>query len=63
MAATGSSMYTELRQISHNGIKRIDKGFQNFKEINTVYYDSSAITIEEMEEALKKSGTYLETVK
>ena len=45
------------------GIKRIDKGFQNLKEINTVYYDSSAITIEEMEEALKKSGTYLETVK
>jgi hypothetical protein len=45
------------------GIKRIDKGFQNLKEINTVYYDASAITIEEMEEALKKSGTYLGTVK
>jgi hypothetical protein len=45
------------------GIKRIDKGFQNLKEINTVYYDSSAITIEEMEDALKKSGTYLGTEK
>jgi hypothetical protein len=45
------------------GIKRIDKGFRNHKEINTVYYDFSVITIEEMEEALKKSGTYLETVK
>jgi copper chaperone CopZ len=45
------------------GIKRIDKGFQNRKEINTIYYDSSVITIEEMEEALKKSGTYLGTEK
>jgi copper chaperone CopZ len=45
------------------GIKRIDKGFQNLKEINTVYYDSSVITIEEMEDALKKSGTYLGTDK
>jgi len=44
-------------------IKKIDKGFQNLKEINTVYYDASAITIEEMEEALKKAGTYLGTVK
>jgi len=45
------------------GIKRIDKGFHNFKEINTVYYDASTITIEEMEEALRKSGTYLGTIK
>ena len=46
-----------------DGIKRIDKGFHNRKEINTVYYDSSAITIEEMEDALKKAGTYMGTVK
>jgi hypothetical protein len=45
------------------GIKRIDKGFHNFKEINTVYYDASTITIEEMEEALSKSGTYRGTIK
>jgi hypothetical protein len=45
------------------GIKRIDKGFYNSKEINTVYYDASKITIEEMEDALKKSGTYRGTVK
>jgi hypothetical protein len=45
------------------GIKRIDKGFHNFKEINTVYYEASTITIEEMEDALKKSGTYRGTVK
>ena len=45
------------------GIKRIDKGFHNFKEINTVYYDASTITIEEMEEALRKAGTYVGTLK
>jgi hypothetical protein len=46
-----------------NGIKRIEKGFLNSKEINTVYYDSSKITIEVMENALKEAGTYLGTVK
>jgi hypothetical protein len=45
------------------GIKRIDKGFHNFKEINTVYYDASTITVEEMEDALKKEGTYQGSVK
>jgi hypothetical protein len=45
------------------GIERIDKGFHNFKEINTVYYDASTIKIEEMEEALKKAGTYQGTLK
>ena len=45
------------------GIKRIEKGFHNAKEINTVYYESSKITIEEMVVALKKAGTYLGTVK
>ena len=46
-----------------DGITRIEKGFRNFKEINTVYYEASAITIEEMEDALKKAGTYRGTVK
>jgi hypothetical protein len=45
------------------GIKRIKKGFHNSKEINTVYYDASTITIEEMEDALRKTGTYQGTVK
>ena len=45
------------------GIKRIEKGFHNSKEINTVYYEFTKITIEEMEDALKKAGTYLGTVK
>jgi hypothetical protein len=46
-----------------DGIKRIEKGFLNAKEINTVYYESSKITIKEMENALKKAGTYLGTAK
>jgi hypothetical protein len=45
------------------GIKRIEKGFHNFKEINTVYYEASTITIEEMEDALRKAETYRGTVK
>ena len=45
------------------GIERIDNGFHNFKEINTVYYDASVITIKEMEEALRKAGTYQATLK
>jgi hypothetical protein len=36
----------------------VEKGFDNSKETNTVYYDPSVITIKEMEEALKKARTY-----
>jgi len=45
------------------GVKRVEKGLRYFKEINTVYYDPAVISIEEMEMALKKAGTYLGTVK
>jgi hypothetical protein len=31
-------------------------------EINSVTYDPAAITIEEMERALQKAGTYRETI-
>ncbi len=44
------------------GVKRVEKGFRNSKEINTVYYDPSVITVEEMETALKKAGTYMGTL-
>ncbi len=44
------------------GIKRIDKGFRHSKETNTVYYDTTIITVEEMKGALKKAGTYLGTM-
>ena len=44
------------------GVKKVEKGFRGSKEINTVYYNSEAITIEEMETALKEAGTYVGTV-
>lgn len=44
------------------GIKKVDKGFHDSKEINTVYYDSEMVTIQEMETALKEAGTYVGTV-
>ena len=40
------------------GVKKIKNGWQNLKEINTVYYDPAAVTIGEMEAALKKAKTY-----
>jgi copper chaperone CopZ len=45
------------------GILKVERGFRNFREINTVYYDPKVITIEEMEKALKSAGTYKETIR
>ena len=40
------------------GVKKVEKGFHHFKEINTVYFDPQQITVEEMEKALQKAGTF-----
>ena len=45
------------------GIKRVENGFRNFREINTVWYDPAVIGVAEMEQALKAAGTYLGTAK
>jgi predicted hydrocarbon binding protein len=45
------------------GVMRVEKGFLGFKEIDTVFYDPSLITIKEMEKALREAGTYRGTVK
>ena len=45
------------------GVMKVEKGIRYSREINTVYYDPKAITIEAMETALRKAGTYVETVK
>jgi len=45
-----------------DGVESVDRGFKGFKEINTVHYDPSVITVEEMEKALKDAGTYSGTV-
>jgi copper chaperone CopZ len=44
------------------GIQKIETGFHYMHETDTVYYDPKVITIEEMESALKKAGTYMETI-
>jgi len=45
------------------GIQKIETGFHYVHETDTVYYNPKLITIEEMETALKKAGTYVETIK
>ena len=45
------------------GIQRIDTGFHYLHETDTVYFDPNAVTIEEMEAALKRAGTYVETIR
>jgi copper chaperone CopZ len=45
------------------GIQKIETGFHYVHETDTVYYDPTVITIEEMEAALKQAGTYVETIK
>ena len=40
------------------GVTSVDKGFRFHKEINTVYYETDKISVEEMEAALKAAGTY-----
>jgi hypothetical protein len=45
------------------GVVQVTKGFLGSREINTVRYDPLRITMERMEEALKRAGTYMGTVK
>jgi hypothetical protein len=45
------------------GVVKVQKGFKNSKEINTVQYNPEKITVKKMEEALKKAGTYRGTDK
>ena len=39
-------------------MKKVENGFRGGREINTVLFDSAAITVETMVEALKRAGTY-----
>jgi len=40
------------------GIKKVSRGFHNFREINTVEYDPALISTDEMISALRKAGTF-----
>jgi len=41
----------------------VTRGWRGFTEINTVWYDPAVITVEDMENALEKAGTYKKTFK
>jgi len=41
-----------------DGVKSVTSGFSGFREINTVTFDPTVITRDQMESALKKAGTY-----
>ena len=45
------------------GVERVNSGFNNFTETNTVWYDPAVISIDKMEKALKDAGLYLGTAK
>jgi len=45
------------------GVQKIVTGFHYINETDTVYYDPKVITVEDMEIALRKAGTYVKTVK
>ena len=40
------------------GVHEVEKGWQSFKETNTVVYDPELISVEQMIEALKKARTF-----
>jgi copper chaperone CopZ len=44
------------------GVQKVETGYHYIYETDTVFYDPTVITIEEMQAALKKAGTYVGTV-
>jgi len=50
-----------LRELK--GIQKIETGFHYLNETDTVYFDPKVISVEEMETALKRAGTYIKTGK
>ena len=47
---------------SLKGVQKVETGFHYIHETDTVYYDPKLITIQGMETALKKAGTYVDTI-
>jgi len=44
------------------GVVTVEKGWQNMREVNRVVYDPKKIHLQELEDSLKKSGTYIDTI-
>jgi hypothetical protein len=45
------------------GVKKVEKGFYQSEEINTVVYDPRRIEVGALERALRQAGTYRRTLK
>ena len=45
------------------GVIKVDKGFKDLKETNSVFYDPTLISVKDMESALKNAKTYRGQVK
>jgi len=45
------------------GVKKVETGFRGWREINKVFFDPAEITVEKMEEALTRAGTFRGTAK
>ena len=44
------------------GILSVSKGWRNAKEINRVVFDPQIVSVQKIEEWLKKAGTYRQTI-
>ncbi len=44
------------------GVRKVERGTRFFQEINTVTYDPRVVSVKDLEESLKKSGTYVKTL-
>lgn len=44
------------------GVVSVEKGWQNMREVNRVVYDPEKTDLRELENNLKKSGTYIDTI-
>jgi ornithine cyclodeaminase/alanine dehydrogenase-like protein (mu-crystallin family) len=42
-------------------VKKVSSGWRGSMEVNTAVFDPARITVEQMEEALKRAGTYWKT--
>ena len=46
-----------------SGVISVERGWLGSSEINTVVYDPGKIELEQIEKHLKRSGTYINTIK
>ncbi len=45
------------------GVRKVERGMKNWQETNTVHYDPSSVTVDDMVEVLQDARTYIGTEK